>query len=265
MLPRRAIRFALFFACALAACGGTPSPVAPAPSLLRVAPIDQAPPVALAKAAPVCSTTAPALPLSPAKAEEISVEQLARMLPKHPIVVGFDVDDTLTFSAPAFNALQPSYDPDVIRPKDLQKLTAEQRAQYHAFWNELNEHADDSSIPKKIGKTLLALHTARKDDIYIISRRQETVPLSDVASRRLERFFQVKLAHPIVQTNLTDKTKYICERQIELYYGDSDSDITAAVAAGATPVRIKRAVNSYAKDATHDGQLDEIVIRGSEE
>ena len=265
MLPRR-ITFALSFVCALAACGGAPSPVAPAPTALPVAPVERAPPVALAKPAPVCSiTSAPALPLSPAKAEEISVEQLARMLPKHPIVVGFDVDDTLTFSAPAFNVLQPSYDPDVIRPKDLQKLTAEQRGQYHAFWNELNEHADDSSIPKKIGKTLLALHTARKDDIYIISRRQETVPPSDVASRRLERFFQVKLAHPVVQTNLTDKTKYICERQIELYYGDSDSDITAAVAAGATPVRIKRAVNSYAKDATHDGQLDEIVIQGSEE
>ena len=60
----------------------------------------------------------------------------------------------------------------------------------------------------------------------------------------------MKLAHPVVQTNLHDKTKYICERRIDLYYGDSDSDITAAVAAGATPVRVERASNSYAKDAT---------------
>src|SRR5436190_2069151 len=99
----------------------------------------------------VCPTTAAVIPLSSAKAEEISFDQLALMLPRHPIVVGFDVDDTLIFSAPAFNALQPSYDPDVIRPKDYNKLTAQQKARYHEFWNKLNEEYDDRSIPKKIG------------------------------------------------------------------------------------------------------------------
>src|SRR5205814_4324419 len=71
-----------------------------------------------------CPMTAAVIALSPAKAEEISVDQLTLMLPHHPIVVGFDVDDTLIFSAPAFNALQPNYDPDVIRPNDYNKLTA---------------------------------------------------------------------------------------------------------------------------------------------
>ena len=45
-------------------------------------------------------TTAAAIPLSAPKAGEITVEQLELMLPRHPIVVGFDVDDTLIFSAP---------------------------------------------------------------------------------------------------------------------------------------------------------------------
>lgn len=240
----------------LAGCGSAERPIDPTRALPGVV---ETPP-------PACTVTAaPSIPLSPATVEPLSVEQLARMLPRHPIVVGFDVDDTLVFSAPAFNALQPSYDPDVIRPKDLQKLSPEQQSLYHAFWNELNERADDASIPKKIGKALLDLHVARRDDVYIISRRQETVPASDAAGRRLERFFDVKLAHPLVQTNLTDKTKYICDRRIDLYYGDSDSDITAAVAAGAIPVRVERASNSYAKDVTHDGQLGEIVLRGSNE
>jgi acid phosphatase (class B) len=82
------------------------------------------------------------------------VRQLKRLLPAHPIVVGFDVDDTLIFSAPAFNALQPAYPAEVIRPKDYAALTTAQRRQYHEFWNLLNEQYDDRSIPKRIGKEL---------------------------------------------------------------------------------------------------------------
>lgn len=217
-------------------------------------------------AAPVCSIDkAPAIPLAPPKVGEITLDQLARTLPKRRIVVGFDVDDTLVFSAPAFNELQPKFDPDVIRPKDFTKLTPEQQGQYRTFWNDLNERADDASLPKKIGQRLLDLHVARKDDIFIVSRRQATVPPSDASEQRLERMFHVELEHPLVQTNLTDKTPFLCKAGIELYYGDSDSDITAAFAAGATPVRVKRAASSYAKDAVHNGQMDEIVLADSED
>lgn len=197
-------------------------------------------------------------------AEELSLDQLKRILPAHRVVVGFDVDDTLLFSAPAFNALQSQYDAAVIRPKNYDALTAEQKKQYHAFWNSINEEYDDRSTPKQIGRALLKLHIARGDDIYIISRRQASVPASDAATRRIEKMFDIKLPHPVVTTNLQDKTPYIAERKIEFYYGDSDSDITAALAAGATPIRVKRAADSYAKDATHNGELNEIVLRDSE-
>jgi acid phosphatase (class B) len=214
-----------------------------------------------------CPTTAAVISLAPAKADEVTLEQLALMLPRHPIVVGFDVDDTLIFSAPAFNALQPSYDPDVIRPKDYNKLIAEQKAKYHEFWNKLNEEYDDRSIPKKIGKRLLDLHIARGDSIYIISRRQSTAPAPrvDTCTKRYERMFGVKFDHPVIQTQLQDKTPFICRQHIEYYYGDSDTDVTAAVAAGAVPIRVKRAANSYAKDKPHNGQLGEIVLKDSEE
>jgi len=220
------------------------------------------PPVAApARAYP---TTAAVIPLAPATAEEISVEQLALVLPRRPIVVGFDVDDTLIFSAPAFNALESQYPPELIRPKSYGALTAEQKQQYHEFWNRLNQDLDERSIPKEIGRRLLAMHVARGDTIWVISRRQATVPAADTVTRRYERMFGVKLANPVVQTNLADKTRFIAERGIEYYYGDADSDITASVAAGARPIRVKRATDSYSKDGTHNGQLGEIVIRGSE-
>jgi acid phosphatase (class B) len=205
------------------------------------------------------------IPLTRPVAKEVSIEQLKRLLPTHPIVVGFDVDDTLVFSAPAFNALQPAYPPDVIRPKDYAALTKAQRRQYHEFWNLLNEQYDDRSIPKRIGKRLLDLHLKRGDDIYIISRRQSTVPASNKVTRRLERTFGIQLRHPVVQTDLKDKTPFIAKRHIIYYYGDSDSDITAAVGAGAVPIRVQRSAASYAKDKPHNGQLNEIVLENSTE
>lgn len=265
-----------WLACALGAlafvgCGsaepplaGPPCPAEPTAASASATVVSS--PASAAPSARVCTVEkAPAIPLAPPTVGEISVDQLARTLPKRRIVVGFDVDDTLVFSAPAFNALQPKFDPDVIRPKDYAKLTPAQQGDYHAFWNELNERADDASLPKKIGQRLLDLHVARKDDIYVVSRRQATEPPSDASQRRLERMFHVTLEHPLVQTNLTDKTPFLCRAGIELYYGDADSDVTAAVAAGATPVRVKRAANSYAKDAVHNGQMDEIVLSDSEE
>jgi acid phosphatase (class B) len=215
---------------------------------------------------PPCPTTAAVIPLTAPSAEEISLEQLKLLLPRHPITVGFDVDDTLIFSAPAFNALQPSYDPDVIRPKNYAALTPDQKAKYHEFWNKLNEEYDDRSIPKKIGQRLLDLHIARGDDIYIISKRQSTylAPAVDACTRRYEKMFNVKLAHPVIQTQLKDKTPFICKLHIDYYYGDSDTDITSSVAAGAVPIRVKRAADSYSKDKTHNGQLGEIVIKDSE-
>ena len=214
-------------------------------------------------------TTAAVIPLAPPAAAEITVEQLALLLPRRPIVVGFDLDDTLIFSAPAFNALQPEFDPDVIRPKVYAALTVTQKLKYHEFWNRLNLQYDDRSIPKQIGKRLLDLHLGRGDDVWIISKRQSIVPeptkrRDDVVTQRYERMFGVTLKHPVVQTQLKDKTPFIYARRIEYYYGDADGDITAAVAAGAVPIRVKRAPDTYAKDAVHNGQLREIVIAESE-
>jgi acid phosphatase (class B) len=197
-------------------------------------------------------------------ASEVTVEQLKRLLPPPPIVVGFDVDDTLVFSAPAFEPLQKEYPAEIIRPKNYNALTAEQKAKYHEFWNRLNNEYDDRSTAKRIGGVLLRLHLERGDDVFIISKRQSSKPENDLPTRRIERLFQVRLPHPVVQTELKDKTPFIAERHIQYYYGDSDSDITAAIAGGATPIRVKRSPETYAADKVHNGWYGEIVITGSD-
>jgi hypothetical protein len=77
--------------------------------------------------------------------------------------------------------------------------------------------------------------------------------------------FGVHLPHPVVQTALKDKTPFIAKRHIIYYYGDSDSDITAAVGAKVVRIRVQRLQASYAKDVPHDGQLNEIVLENSRE
>lgn len=216
-----------------------------------------------APSAPLVRPAAP-LPFTAPVAAEVTVEQLERMLPPPPVVVGFDVDDTLVFSEPAFAPLQKEYPPEVIRPRDLRALTPEQKARYHDFWNRLNNEYDDRSVPKRIGLRLLQLHLRRGDEIFIISKRQSSVPANDLPTRRLERFFGVKLKNPVVQTELRDKTPFIAERHIQYYYGDADTDITAARAAGATPIRVKRSSDSYSADKVHNGWYDEIVLAGSD-
>lgn len=221
---------------------------------------------AAAPATPACPTAPATIPLRPAVAAPITVEQLALVLPRRHLVVGFDVDDTLLFSAPAFNAIEAEYDPDVIRPRDVATLTPQQRAKFHEFWNRLNLELDERSVVKSTARRLLQLHIDRGDDVWLITKRQgiEPKPAEDVVTKRYERMLGVKLQHPVVHTQRKDKTPFLCERGIEYYYGDADTDVTSSVAAHATPVRIKRAGDSHAKDPVHDGQLGEIVIEASE-
>lgn len=224
----------------------------------------EAPAPAPASKVAVQRGTSTALRFSEPVAAEVTFEQLKRMLPPPPIVVGFDVDDTLVFSEPAFTPLQREYPAEVIRPKNLAALTPEQKAKYHEFWNRLNNEYDDRSVPKRIGKKLLDLHLQRGDVIYIISKRQSSVPENDLPTRRLERFFGITLKNPVVQTELKDKTPFIVEHHIQYYYGDADTDVTAALAAGATPIRVKRSSESYSADKVHNGWYDEIVLAGSD-
>jgi hypothetical protein len=50
-----------------------------------------------------------------------------------------------------------------------------------------------------------------------------------------------------------DKGPFIAKRHIIYYYGDSDSDIIAAVGGKAVPIRVQRSLTFYAKYKSHRG------------
>jgi acid phosphatase (class B) len=68
---------------------------------------------------------------------------------------------------------------------------------------------------------------------------------------------------PVVFTSGPEKTRFIHDRKLSVYYGDSDSDITSARAAGARPVRIMRSANSTYQPLPKNGALGEDVLLNS--
>src|SRR5215472_15102767 len=82
------------------------------------------------------------LAADPTAIRSITLEELARSLPKEPINVVFDVDDTVLFSSPGFQWGSRTYGPDIVsagvpvREEDL--ATEEQRRKYREFWAKMN-------------------------------------------------------------------------------------------------------------------------------
>ncbi|EEC7187847.1 acid phosphatase AphA, partial [Escherichia coli] len=60
------------------------------------------------------------------------------------------------------------------------------------------------------------------------------------------------------------KVQYIRDRNIKLYYGDSDGDIKDAREAGAEPIRVMRALNSSNQPMPRNGALEEKVLVNSD-
>ena len=88
----------------------------------------------------------------------------------NPTSVGFDIDDTLLFSSPAFYYL-----------KDFEGLKVGEEE----FWKRLNNGLDKFSLPKLVSEDILNFHKKREDEIYIITRRTKTEPekVSDILEK----------------------------------------------------------------------------------
>ena len=91
----------------------------------------------------------------------MSVTQIARSLDGLlPMAVGFDIDDTLLFSSPGGyrgkQAFSPNGESDLKNP---------------AFWEKMSNGWDAFSVPKEVGKALIAMHFPRGDHIYFVTGR----------------------------------------------------------------------------------------------
>ena len=188
----------------------------------------------------------------------VSVAQIENSLLGHPpMAVGFDIDDTVLFSSPGFWRGQKNYSPN---SQDYLKNPE--------FWEKMNNGWDAFSIPKEVARSLIAMHIKRGDSIYFVTGRSPTK--TETVSKTLQDDFLIPAAsmnqvifagdHP----GQNSKTQWLKEKNIRVFYGDSDNDITAAREVGARGIRVLRASNSTYRPLPQAGAFNEEVIVNSE-
>ena len=143
--------------------------------------------------------------------------------------VGFDVDDTILFSRDVFLNL----------PEEKQNPTD---------WSWINSHDEDFSLIIEPTVELVQFFHDNGHKVFFITAR----PGPD--GNILAKFLTEQLMFPIkVNKNLffspkekinevryTTKQRIIKRLRLDLFYGDADSDIIAALKAGVHPIRIVR-------------------------
>lgn len=132
----------------------------------------------------------------------------------------------------------------------------------------MNNGWDAFSVPKEVAHALIALHVRRGDRIWFVTGRSQT--RTESVSKTLQDDFSIPSANmnPVIFAGdkpvQNSKIQWLEAKQIKLFYGDSDNDITAAREVGARPIRVLRASNSTYRPLPQAGALGEEVIVNSE-
>jgi len=186
----------------------------------------------------------------------VTLKEIARSLEdQSPMNVGFDIDDTVLFSSPGYYYGRQKYSPENKAFTIMEE-----------FWNEMNNGLDRFSIPKECARKLIELHKKRGDSIYFITARTRTK--TESVTELLVKTFDLENPQKVIFTGVklgeNLKIKPIKENKIQIFYGDADSDIEAALEAGIRAIRIMRAVNSTNKPLPNNGSFGEEVLVNSE-
>jgi acid phosphatase (class B) len=198
-------------------------------------------------AAPACGKPtlhAGVVSMSVAPGRWITLAELEASLPRAGITVGFDIDDTLIFPSPGFEVVLNNT--DAPGGKSLYGASQKEVVANPKSWEDLHTTLDRYALPKAAGRQLVEMHKRRGDRIVLITARSGVNGAA--LDARMRRWFGVDFAEPVVFTAFKPKTEAIRSRGIAVYYGDSDSDIEYAQAAGARGVRVLRAANAIAYD-----------------
>ncbi|MBN1928037.1 MAG: acid phosphatase AphA [Chlorobiaceae bacterium] len=189
----------------------------------------------------------------------VTVDKIRETLPPPPIVAGFDIDDTVLFSSPGFYYGVNNHD----GPDGRNRYPAGDSLWHStAFWNDMNGQFDKFSIPKASGNALIQMHKQRGDAIVFITARDSSKV--NIVPQILRQCFDLKQAEVIFTCNQS-KTPSMTAKQVKVYYGDSDTDITAAQSAKARPIRVLRSPLSTNRTSYKEvGKLGEEVLRDSE-
>ncbi|STT83245.1 acid phosphatase/phosphotransferase [Klebsiella pneumoniae] len=100
------------------------------------------------------------------------------------------------------------------------------------FWEKMNNGWDEFSMPKEVARQLIAMHVKRGDSIWFVTGRSQTK--TETVSKTLQDDFLIPAANmnPVIfagdKPGQNTKTQWLQAKQIKVFYGDSDNDITAA-------------------------------------
>ncbi|MFT4012626.1 MAG: acid phosphatase AphA [Paracoccus sp. (in: a-proteobacteria)] len=189
--------------------------------------------------------------LATAPVHWVSVPQISASLEgEPPMVVGFDVDDTVLFSTPCFYYGQNKYSPG---SDDYLKMDA--------FWTDIHtNNCDQYSPPKEVARQLIDMHVQRGDEIYFITGRTKGSG-GETLTATLKQDFRLEKMNDVVFTASSEnKVQFLKDHKLKIYYGDADSDMRAALEAGIRPIRVMRAQNSSYKPDPRNGRFGEEVI-----
>ncbi|MBP7652406.1 hypothetical protein KA977_03220 [Candidatus Dependentiae bacterium] len=164
--------------------------------------------------------------------------------------VGFDVDDTLLFSTPAFDNAKIKYQWDTDE-----------------FWREVNSLDSKVSIVKKKVMEIIKFHKSQNCEIFVITARP------GIGGDNLKKFISEKFGIPEENTYFepASKIERIKKLKLDIFYGDSDTDISDAEKGGAEGIRIQRSEKSSYKDSSgnlakyNPGKFKEKIIENSAE
>jgi len=188
----------------------------------------------------------------------VSVAQIENSLAgRPPMAVGFDIDDTVLFSSPGFWRGKKTFSPE-----------SEDYLKNPVFWEKMNNGWDEFSIPKEVARQLIDMHVRRGDAIFFVTGRSPTQ--TETVSKTLADNFHIPATNmnPVIfagdKPGQNTKSQWLQDKNIRIFYGDSDNDITAARDVGARGIRILRASNSTYKPLPQAGAFGEEVIVNSE-
>lgn len=189
--------------------------------------------------------------------KKVTIESIEASLPNHPINIGLDVDDTVFFSSPGLYYIMNNDDgPNGTNIYEGEFFKSQK------FWDDLSCKYDLFSMPKNSAKKLLEMHKNRGDTIYFITAREKPQG-EEILTKCLHRAFKLTNQPKTIFSGKISKAKFIKENKIELFYGDSDLDITQAQSVNIRAIRIERSPLSVNKDNYSPGAYNEEILENS--
>jgi|TARA_B110000240_G_C13508011_1_gene457442 acid phosphatase class B len=160
--------------------------------------------------------------------------------------IGFDIDDTVLYSEDAFQSYV-------------------KKNGYPIDYGWINQNDKNYSLPITPTIDLIHFFKSKGHNVYFITARQGengkdlaeylTTELGYNITKDVNLFFMPK--EKIGDQRFTTKHRKMKELDLDLFYGDSDSDIIAALKASVHPVRVVR--NMASIDAYPDNYFGDVT------